>query len=169
MSLLAVAAVVGLLFVPTPTPVRDALPFSSVQNVRRKASGLHLDVLVKGGTKPVERLLEGDELAAGDRLRFEVSSPAPGFVGVIGIDGTGTVSALAPPKGWLYALTTSDKILLPDAVVLDNAAGAESLLLFLCEERQEIETLTVALRRNLDVAPFGCRTTRVNFNKRVGL
>ena len=88
------------------------------------------DITLKGGDVALivhratsgvsERLDDGDTVAVGDRIRFEVDAPRKGFVALIGVDGTGKQTVYYKDVPY-----TPENRLLPDAIQLDATPGDE--------------------------------------------
>lgn len=92
------------------------------------------DIRLKGGDVTLvvhratsgvsERLDDGDTVAPGTRIRFEVDAPRAGFVTIIGVDGSG--------KETLYfenVAYTPENRLMPGALELDATPGDERFAL----------------------------------------
>ncbi len=119
------AAAVCLAVRPTPPPATG-------ERLKGAEVGLTMYVKRRGGT--VETLLNGGRAEPGDRLRFVVTARRDGFVGVVSIDGTGTVTGYAPPEGRLVLARAGQMLPLAGAVELDGALGRERLVVFACTE-----------------------------------
>jgi hypothetical protein len=88
------------------------------------------DITLKGGDVALivhratsgvsERLDDGDTVAVGDRIRFEVDAPRKGFVALVGVDGTGKQTVYYKDVPY-----TPENRLLPDAIQLDATPGDE--------------------------------------------
>ena len=76
---LAVAAAVALLVIR---------PTSDGDDIRLKGGDVSL-VVHRATSGVSERLDDGDTIAPGTRIRFEVDAPRKGFVAIVGVDGTG--------------------------------------------------------------------------------
>lgn len=98
-----------------------------------------LGVIVRRASGATERLSSGGTVFPGDTLRFEVASSQPGFVAVISVDQAGAATLYSPFQGEMHFLSTSTPVLLPEAVVADEALGAERLIAVFCRERQSLE------------------------------
>ncbi len=73
------------------------------------------------------RVTSGDVAAAGDRLRFEIAAPGPGYVAIVGIDATGTTSVYYPSSADRpAAIDPRVEPLLPGAIELDATPGDET-------------------------------------------
>jgi hypothetical protein len=119
--------------------------------VRAKGS-LQLDVVVRRPDGRTEPLIAGDALAAGDVLRFVVSTSEPGYAFLIGLDAAGSVSAYFPAVGTPASLPAGRSQALPGSVVLDATLGAERFLLLHCNEATNVDVVAQAGRRALQAA-----------------
>jgi len=88
--------------------------------------GGHIAFLVKDAGDTAHRGTEGEQLANGDRIQFEVRDAPKSNMIVVGIDGKGEVTLYAVesieserPKGLVKPRP------LPTSVVLDDSTGAE--------------------------------------------
>lgn len=92
------------------------------------------DIILKGGDVALivhratsgvsERLDDGDTVAVGDRIRFEVDAPRKGYVALVGVDGTGKQTVYYKDVPY-----TPENRLLPDAIQLDATPGDEHFTL----------------------------------------
>lgn len=73
------------------------------------------------GSRP---LANGDTVAPGARLRFEVPGTRAGYVAIVGVDGSGATS-IYYPFGATQAAPLGLERLLPGAIQLDATAGDE--------------------------------------------
>src|SRR5262245_44629599 len=92
------------------------------------------DITLKGGSVALivhratsgvsERLDNGDTVAVGDRIRFEVDAPKQGFVALLGVDGSGKQTVYYKDVPY-----SPENRLLPDAIQLDATPGDEHFTL----------------------------------------
>lgn len=92
------------------------------------------DVRLKGGDVTLvvhratsgvsERLDDGDTVAPGTRIRFEVDAPRAGFVTIIGVDGSGKQTVYVENVRY-----TPEDRLIPGALELDATPGDERFTL----------------------------------------
>lgn len=123
-----------------------AVAAALVFGLRPEAPGPAADgVLIKGGLKlevfrargdAVSRLLPGDAVAAGDRLRFKAHGvpPGPGQLMVVGVEASGAVFAYFPGEGRSTAAhgAIGADGALPGSAVLDDSRGREQVWLVWC-------------------------------------
>jgi hypothetical protein len=132
-------AVLGLAFLFAPPTVPDG----PVAPNRSKTSELLQGfVLVEGHA---ERIDAGATLREGDRVQFRVSTPH-GYLALLGVDGTGTVSRYQPVGGEMsVSFGPGNALPLPDSLALDAAPGPEVFLAFLSDEPLLVEDLERAV------------------------
>jgi hypothetical protein len=122
---------------------------STPGDVRTKGV-LALGVVVKRPSGETARIASGDVLASGDVIRFELAHGGPGHAAVIGIDGRRAVSVYVPRPGQAGPfLTGAGTTVLPGAIRLDDATGAERLFALLCAEPISIDRIRDAARTRL--------------------
>ena len=103
--------------------------------VRAKGSlALHVHRMRAGRS---EEMLSGASFQPGDRLRFVVDLPWPGFVSVVGVETNGTLYVAWPldPDTGPTLRPEGNSLALPGAVALDASPGPEVLHLVLCPEQ----------------------------------
>jgi hypothetical protein len=148
----ALAAV--LLLGPAPSP-----------NVTLKGSG-PLEVLVRrAGSVVVEAVGAASVLRPGDSLRFRYTAKAPGFFGLIELDGAGQTTVFVP-FGEQHAVPLSTGAqLLPGSVVLDAAPGPHRLFSIFCATPFELDSLRAQLKAGPLQPPAGCEVDELQFAK----
>lgn len=116
----AVAVVVLLRGQPAGPDGRDG---SDDIRTKGRSVGLVVHVATADGSRPIA----GDgPVRAGDRIRFEVSLPRPGYVAVIGIDRSGTATVYYPFGATAPARSDAHVgAVLPGAIQLDATEGDE--------------------------------------------
>ena len=125
--------------------------------------GLVVHVATAGGSRPVA----GDgTVRVGDRIRFEVSVPRPGYVAVIGVDRSGTSTVYYPFGGAAPARVDAGAgAVLPGAVELDATEGDEAIYAAYSEHRFALgDALVAALRGGGNGVP-GVAVARVLLHK----
>ncbi len=133
------AAILALVFLFAPQPPVDPTP---APNRYKSSDTLQGFVLVEGHA---ERIDAGARLVAGDRVQFRVSTPH-GYLALLGVDGTGTVSRYLPVGGeQSAAFAPGNGVPLPDSLELDAAPGPEVFLAFLSDEPLLVEDLERAV------------------------
>jgi len=132
-------AILALAFLFAPPPTVDGIP---APNRYKSSVLLQGFVLVEGHA---ERIEAGARLADGDRVQFRVSTPH-GYLALLGVDGTGTVSRYLPVGGERSAeFAPGNGRPLPDSLELDAAPGPEVFLAFLSDEPLLVEDLERAV------------------------
>jgi hypothetical protein len=132
---------------------------------RARGSGPGLAMWVRHGEE-VRRAGPGEVVAAGDDLRFAVTSPEPAFVAVLSLDPAGRASVYFPAGDRAERVAGGVEVALPLATRLDATVGAERLLGLFCDRPVELEPLRAALQAGREAIPEGCRVTRWAFEKR---
>jgi hypothetical protein len=159
-GLLAAAAASVLVVVVATRPDVDA------DGVRPKGDAPALSVLAERGDH-TERLSSGARLAPGQRLRFQLSLPAPAWVLVVGVEASGRLYAVHPtstdPSTAAVRFEAGSGQVLPGAVRLDDSIGRESLHAVACPERFELGALAGSVGRI--TAPEGCRVADFELEK----
>ena len=164
-ALTALAA--GLALVLTRSPAADLHGKGSLQ----------LEAFVKRRSGAVEVLLPGGTVAPAESLRFRVSVPAAGFLGILSIDGAGAVNRYFPGTAALAPIVAGPGQLLDGSIELDGVTGPELLVALLCAEARDggklVATFRDALTRahgdatviDLGGAAGGCRYATFSFRK----
>ncbi|HEY0713951.1 MAG TPA: hypothetical protein VGF45_14820 [Polyangia bacterium] len=77
---------------------------------------------------PVEIARDGDQYQPGDRLRFEYSTSAPGYLFVVGVDDTGAVFPYYPDDSSPgIPVKIARRAMLSDSIELDGHRGTERI------------------------------------------
>jgi hypothetical protein len=128
---------------------------------RTKGSGTSFGWVVRRGERtfvpgPDERL------RSGDALRFTVSTRAPAYVAVFGLDESGQLSVYHPEGDRLAALGAGKDQPLPAAIALAAAGGDERLYAIFCREALPVSTLrqVIASAPEAPRLPEGCSYER---------
>ena len=141
-----------------------------------RGTGTPDDLRVKGGLGITiyrqtgdgsEVVLSGADFHSGDKLRFELTVPEPGFAMVVDLDPQGTLGPAWPLDSGRAGTVEAGKILLPGAVALDGAVGTEWLIAVLCPRPFAVADLQVGpgSAPGTIVAPAGCTTRPFELKK----
>jgi len=124
-ALVALGVGLGRLPLSGDSPARE-----TSLGTRSKGAGATIAYVVKRGSESFWGE-PGQVLAAGDELRFAVSSDRPLYAGVWGVDALGKTSAYhGSPE--LAKVDAGHRQPLPGAVVLDDSLGEERLVAVFC-------------------------------------
>ena len=114
----------------------------------------------------VRRAGPGETVAAGDAVRFSVTTPRPAYVAVLSVDPNGSGSVYFPLASRAALLPAGQDVPLPVGTRLDSTVGNEHVIGLFCSAPVELEPLRRALERGQDSIPEGCQVTRWSFVKR---
>ncbi|HEX4457717.1 MAG TPA: hypothetical protein VIA18_07085 [Polyangia bacterium] len=131
----AAAAAFTLWLVPVRSPVRTK-------------GGLHFEIIAKHGNS-VDTILPGSELAPGDAIRFRLTPPRAGYLGIIGLDAAGNVTPYAPTAGATMRMQGGAAQLLDGSIILDDTAGAERVVALFCARSLDMAAVVDAGKRAL--------------------
>ena len=112
------------------------------------------------------RLTTGDDVTAGDRLRFEVNAAKPGFIALVGVDGSGLVSIYFPLGGVEPVPFDPKEHLLPGAIQLDATPGDEKFYAFYAPTPFALDAVKRAVTQNGSLPP-GVMKAEVVLKKKV--
>ena len=154
---LGLAMAAGLLLV-----LRPAVPTE-----RSKGAAPALAMYVQHGDE-VRRAGPGEELAAGDAVRFAVSTPVPAFVAVLSLDPAGRAFVYFPEGDQAAPVAPGVEVALPLGTRLDATVGEEWLLGLFCTSPVALEPVRLQLESSAGTAPLpeGCQGVRWSFVKR---
>jgi hypothetical protein len=150
---LGVAAAASLLLVLRP------------DGVRVKGSAPALGMFVQHGTE-VRRAGAGEEVSAGDAVRFAVSTPEAAYVAVLSVDPRGHGSIYFPVGPRAERVPAGHDVPLPLGTRLDATVGEERIVGLFCSSAVELEPIRAALESGHLQIPDGCQVTRWSFVKR---
>ena len=111
------------------------------------------------------RLATGDAVHPGDRIRFEINAGKPGFVAVIGIDGTGQPTIYHPDHGTAPVAFDPKEHLLPGAIELDATPGDEKFFAIYGERPFAFDVVVPALATGTSL-PTGLSKAEVVLQKK---
>lgn len=113
----------------------DALAEGPAPQPGVRSKGTDLSLLVhRDSASGSEIVHSGERLAPGDRLRFQVTLPAAGFVGIVGQEASGQLYRAWPLEGSddFARVDETATHVLPGAIELDASTGREWLHLVHC-------------------------------------
>jgi hypothetical protein len=99
------------------------------------------------------RLVTGDAVHPGDRIRFEVDAGKPGFVAIIGIDGTGQPTIYHPDHGTAPVAFDPTTHVIPGAIELDATPGDEKFFAVYGERPFTFDVVVPALATGTALPP----------------
>jgi hypothetical protein len=132
---------------------------------RVKGPGFSLHMYVEHGGE-VRRAGPGETVAAGDAVRFAVTTPAKAYVAVLSLDPEGHGSIYFPIGARAEPVEAGAEVALPLGTRLDATVGEERIVALFCTSPIELEPLRVQLERSGVSVPDGCQVTRWSFVKR---
>jgi hypothetical protein len=161
-SALAAAAAVVLVFMRrggegTPPPDDD---------IQVKGDEISLVVHAQSGAGGSRRLASGDDVMPGDKLRFEVNAAKPGYVAVVGIDGSGELTVYHPGNGTGPIAFDPAARLLPGAIALDATPGDERFYAIYSEQPFAFDVVLPLVEDNSPLPPTISRA-EVVLNKKL--
>jgi hypothetical protein len=105
---------------------------------------------------------------SGDTLQVAVTSSSEAYVAVLSLDQAGTRSIyVASAGGGLLRVSPGRNVPLPQATVLDDVAGHETVAVFLCRE-PGVSTAALQARIDTGEPPPGCVVDRYRLEKKAG-
>jgi len=164
-ALALVLVVVGIVFwrpdvAPVEEPAYTAIKGSVGMKIFCKRAGRVFNV------RP------GDVLLPGDRIRFEVATPGPGFVVLVAVEADGDVQSYGSTR--VVSEVSGTEVALPGSIVLDKSPAAERIFAVFSEDKLDIEVVRSAARRaferhgsigNMLELPVGSAQASLWFNK----
>lgn len=132
---------------------------------RPKGPGYSLVMYVEHGGE-VRRAGPGETVAAGDAVRFAVTTPSRSYVAVLSLDPAGHGSVYFPVGARAEPVEAGAEVALPLGTRLDATVGEERIVALFCSSPIELEPLRVQLERGGLSLPDGCQVTRWSFVKR---
>ena len=158
----AVASLALALLMVWRTPDGKGEPAAGV----RSKGGLTLHVHRLRGEHSHETV-SGERFFPGDRLRFSVDVPGPGYLAILGVESDGDLYT-AWPLGEAPSPThrqAGPGQLLDGAVTLDDAQGLETLYAVHCPQAEALRGCTVSAARELR-CEAACSVTPFTLDKR---
>jgi hypothetical protein len=99
------------------------------------------------------RVTTGDSVTAGDKLRFEIDAAKPGYIALVGIDGSGALSVYYPESGAQPLAYDPHTRLLPGAIALDATPGDEHFYVLYSAAPFMLDAVKPALQQNQALPP----------------
>lgn len=141
-------------------------PVNPDDDIQVKGDEISLIVHVATGSGS-RRLTSGDDVAPGDKIRFEVNAAKPGYIAVAGIDGSGQLSIYYPEQTGMGPIAFDPHArLLPDAIELDATPGDEHFFALYSATPFSFDTVLPALQENRSL-PAGISKAEVVLKKKV--
>jgi hypothetical protein len=134
----ALAAAAIVIFVAVPRD-RDDAPELAMKGT------VAWQVVAKRGARTFA-LHDGAVLAAGDQVRFVITTDRARAVTIVAIDGNGAASVYFPYDGRRSAEVPVGRTELPDSIVLDNSPGPERWFAIFTDEPIDTAPLLARLR-----------------------
>jgi hypothetical protein len=138
--------------------------FRPVPGERAKGPGLALGMYVQHGGE-VRRAGPDEVVAAGDAVRFAVTTPVKAYVAVLSLDPKGHAS-IYYPLGARAEPVPAGAVSLPLGTKLDATVGEERIVGLFCSSPVELEPVRARLESGSAFVPDGCQVTRWSFVKR---
>jgi hypothetical protein len=161
-SALAAAAAVVLVLMRRGGETPSTNPDDDIQ-VKGDEISLVVHVATDSGSR---RLASGDDVAPGDKIRFEVNAAKPGYIAVAGIDGSGQLSIYHPGNGSGPIAFDPHSRVLPGAIKLDATPGDEHFFALYSPTPFAFDTVMPALQENRSL-PAGISKAEVVLKKKV--
>ena len=152
---IALAAAASLLIVVKPAS----------RGERIKGPGFALAMYVQHGGE-VRRVGPGEAIAAGDAVRFTVTTPVQAYVAILSVDANGRASIYYPVGRSAQPLPAGEDMPLPRATRLDETVGEERVVGLFCSTPIDLEALRARLEKGSAAFPHECQVTQWTFVKR---
>ncbi len=160
------ARAVGLASLVAAAAVAFVVLWPALDGDRTKGSQVELSMFVQHAEQ-VRRALPGEVVAAGDAVRFALTSPEGGFGAVLSLDPRGRAFVYYPMASQAAQLQPGHEVALPLGTRLDDSVGTERLLGLVCSSPVELEPVRAALEAGQGgVVPQGCEGSQWSFVKR---
>jgi hypothetical protein len=132
-----------------------------------KGDGLGIAMYVQHGGD-VRRAAEGEVVAAGDAIRFTITTPVQAYVAVLSLDPRGRASVYFPLGPRAEPVGPAVDAPLPLGTRLDASVGEERIWALFCPAPIDLEPVRARLERAGDAAalPGQCRVSPWRFVKR---
>ena len=134
-------------------------------NERLKGSGPGLSMYVQHGDE-VRRAGPDEVVAAGDAVRFAVTTPVSAYVAILSLDPNGRGSIYYPLGARAQEVSAGSEVPLPLGTRLDASLGVERVVGLFCTSAVELEPVRAAWEAGAVHIPPGCQVTRWSFVKR---
>jgi Domain of unknown function (DUF4384)/Putative zinc-finger len=163
---LAAAAAIALAIAEPWTPSVPSARDTTGSGTRTKGGPASLGWVVRRG----EHVFAGrpeQPVRAGDAVRFSISAREPVYVAILGVDPKGRLSVFYPEGDQLAKVEAGRDQLLPAAIEVDMAAGAEQLYAVFCTSAVALSPVRDAIERSADAPalPGGCSIEHSTLNE----
>jgi hypothetical protein len=132
---------------------------------RIKGSGFALAMYVQHAGQ-VRRVGPGEAIAAGDAVRFTVTTPVQAYVAILSLDAKGRASVYYPVDATAQPLPAGEDMPLPLGTRLDDTVGEERVVGLFCSSPVPLEPLRARLEAGNASFPHECQVTQWTFVKR---
>ena len=158
-ALVAAAAAIVLVFFANRRSERGGSGSGSGDDLMTKGDDISLVIHT-----PDARLASGDTIAPHTRLRFEVQGSKPGYIAVIGLDGSNAATVYYPYGASEAAALGADR-LLPHAIEIDETPGDEQFFAVFSTRPFAIDTVMPVIKAG-GPAPAGMTISHVVLHKK---
>jgi len=126
-----------------------ALP---AQQENRVKGGFSLSTFVQKRGATTGTLWMQEPVSPGDKIQFQVTSDAPGYLAVLSVDAANTVSLYYPPGPIAVPIKAGSNQPLQTAVALDEVLGEETVIALRCATAEKTADLAELAQRAVATA-----------------
>jgi hypothetical protein len=159
---MAAAAALLLVFFSNKKPSDRVPPHDD--DLLTKGDDISLVIHAATDSGDSSKLANGDTITPGARLRFEVQGSKPGFIAVVGIDGS-AASTIYYPWGANEAAPIGTERLLPQAIQIDATPGDEKFFAVFSTKPFTVDTVLPAITKGGTLPP-GVSVSEVVLHKK---